>query len=64
MGVIRDKLIMDFQGTPAGEFIQVHADMHREMVENGFFAEPEPKEVEAAKKKPLKKKRTADADPK
>ena len=63
MAVVSDVLIKDYQGTPAGQTIQVLDQKHKEMVAMGYFDVPDP-EVEAAKKKPGKKKRTArDAEP-
>ena len=50
MGVIRVKLIKDWNGVPKGTYIQVLPDRHKSLQETGFCADPDP-EIEALKKK-------------
>ncbi len=39
MGVIADKLIKEYNGTPAGTVIQVLDKKHKELTEQGYFEE-------------------------
>jgi hypothetical protein len=50
MGVVRVKLIKEWEGIPAGNYVQVLDWKHRQMQETGFCADPDP-ELEALKKK-------------
>lgn len=50
MGVVRVKLIKDWNGTPAGTYIQVLESRHKNLQETGFCADPDP-ELEELKKK-------------
>ena len=43
MMVIKDTLLKDFHGTPAGSEIQVLDKLHAQLVETGYFAEPKKK---------------------
>lgn len=62
MGVIRAKLIKEYNGTPAGEYIQVLEQRYKEMIVTGHFAE-EDQEVAEAKKKPKRKEVAQGAEP-
>lgn len=50
MGVVRAKLIKDYNGVKSGQYIQVLEPLYKTLKENGFFADPDP-ELEALKKK-------------
>lgn len=62
MAAIRVKLISDYKGTPAGQYIQVTEGLYQTLKENGFVADPD-EELEELKKKSKKKADASDAEP-
>jgi len=61
MGVVRVKLIKEYKGTPAGEYIQVLDELHKHLMEIGVCADPDP-ELKELKKKSKKNPDVSDVN--
>lgn len=59
MALVTDILIKQWEWRPVGTKVQLDAKLHKTLVEQGFFADPEEPAQLEAKKKP---KKIADAE--
>ena len=61
MGIVSVRLLKDWEGVPAGTFIQVHEYKHKQLQEIGVCADPD-EELAALKKKSKKNQDASDVN--